>query len=415
MDEPASHNPSEILVGRPGRVVVLENDGRTFHVQLQGGGSARVTSSAPVLIEPGDAVLVSDIGWHRIPADVWTDERNVGVVRRIAKDGVLLETALGLRLMKRKPKKKLKVSVGNTVEFDDHAGIVSVISESPIRARDVGVEDDVLADYLVARDDAAGPTFDSFGGYLEVRTRATELIETQLERKDALDTIGARPIKGIIFTGPPGTGKTHLARIIAHASGAAFYLVSGPSIVSKWVGDSEETLRRIFEAAAKDERAIIFFDEIDSIAERRTGESNESSKRVVAQLLTLLDGFDQKAGNIVVIAATNRVEDVDDALLRPGRFDWEIQFGLPDLLDRIDILRVGERRVVTTGELPLEEIAALTDGWSPARLSSIWTEAALVAAGDGRRFIADEDMAQAYERVASRPTRIKDGVSGNVN
>lgn len=404
-DTEPGHNPSQVVVGRTARVTVVEDDGRTFHARLQGGGSARISSSELVVVRPGDAVIVSDVGWHVVPDKIWIDERSVGVVRKLLKDGVLLESSIGLRFLKKTPRKRLGVTVGNTVEFDDHDGIVRVISESPIRLRDVGVDEDALSEYLVKHDEAAELDFRSFGGYHEVRERARELIETQLDKKAALDAIGARAVKGIIFTGPPGTGKTHLARIIGHEAKATFYLVSGPSIVSKWVGDSEDTLRRIFDAAEKEERAIIFFDEIDSIAERRTDDSHEASKRLVAQLLTLLDGFDQKASNIVVIAATNRIDDIDEALLRPGRFDWEISFGLPTDSDRVEILMVGARKLKTSGDLPIEEIAALTEGWSAARLSSIWTEAALVAAGEGRGSISDEDMAEAFERVLRRPSR----------
>ncbi|MGB7449787.1 MAG: ATP-binding protein [Ornithinimicrobium sp.] len=293
------------------------------------------------------------------------------------------------------------------MEFDNHVGIIRVIAKSPIRTRDEGVEENVIKAYRVDSSPSEMLSFASFGGYHSVRERAVELIETQLERRDLLATIGARPIKGIIFSGPPGTGKTHLARIIAHESGAAFYLVSGPSIVSKWVGDSEDTLRRIFADAASEAKAIVFFDEIDSIAESRTGESHESSKRLVAQLLTLLDGFDREGSNVVVLAATNRIDDVDDALLRPGRFDWEIPFGLPTFEDRLEILQVSSRNLRTDQALPLDEIARLTEGWPPARLTSIWTEAALVAAGDGRPQIADEDLLIALERVSNRPARTR--------
>jgi len=410
-------NPSEVILGRVARVVAIEADGRTFHARLQGGGAVRVSSTAFVTVGVGDNVLVGDAGWQSIPDDVWIDERTVGVVRLLEKDGVLLESALGLRFLRRKPNKKLKLAAGNTVEFDDFGGVVRVISESPIRVRDVGVDvEDVLRDYLLERDEENGPTFDQFGGYPEVVARARELIETQLERREELKSIRARPVKGVIFTGPPGTGKTHLARIIAHESGADFFLVSGPSIVSKWMGDSEDTLRKIFDAAAasKRKRAIIFFDEIDSIAESRSGDSHEASKRLVAQLLTLLDGFESSAGEVIVIAATNRVDDIDEALLRPGRFDWEIEFGLPTAADRYEILRVSARRVNTVGDLPLEEIAQLSDGWSAARLTSVWTEAALFAASDRRGAIADEDLAQAFERVSSRPLRSRKG-AGNVN
>ena len=151
-------------------------------------------------------------------------------------------------------------------------------------------------------------------------SRARELIEVPLRNHEALSAIGARPIKGVLFTGEPGTGKTMLARIIAAQSGAAFYEISGPEIFSKWYGQSEELLRKLFQAAAKHDKAIIFFDEIDSVAAQRGDESHEASKRVVAQLLTLMDGFTPDT-NVVVIAATNRPQDLDVALRRPGRFD----------------------------------------------------------------------------------------------
>jgi transitional endoplasmic reticulum ATPase len=119
-----------------------------------------------------------------------------------------------------------------------------------------------------------------------------------------------------------------------------------------------------------------------------------------------MDGFDDKGKSVIVIAATNRVEVLDPALTRPGRFDWEIEFGMPTLNDRLEILTVKARQVTTSGELPLEDIARLSDGWSSAELTAIWTEAALVAAGDDRESISAEDVAQAFERVASKPRRL---------
>ncbi|HEY3684227.1 MAG TPA: AAA family ATPase [Streptosporangiaceae bacterium] len=393
------------------KVLAVLEGGQAFLGRISNGNTVRFSIGRATDLRRGDIVFVSDAGWEKAPDAVWPELSEVAVIRRILEDGIVVEFGTSIRVLPGKP--DIQIEVGNTVEFNETDGITRVISQSPLRFRDVGVDEEGLEDFLVERPGDSGPTFETFGGYHEVRERAIELIETQLNKRDNLDAIGARPVKGVIFTGPPGTGKTYLAQIIANESKATFYLVSGPSIVSKWLGDSEDTLRRIFEAAKKEDRAIVFFDEIDSIAERRTGDSHEASKRLVAQLLTLLGGFDQSSGNVVVIAATNRIEDVDDALLRPGRFDWEIPFGMPALEDRFEILKVGAQRVRTTGDLPLEEVAMLTDGWSAARLSSIWTEAALVAAGDNRKSISDEDVALAFERVGNRPTRRNKEVGRN--
>lgn len=160
------------------------------------------------------------------------------------------------------------------------------------------------------------------------------------------------------------------------------------------MGDSEGNLRMLFEDAERKERAVVFFDEIDSLAEKRSEESHESSKRVVAQLLTLMDGFETRSSNIVVIAATNRPDDIDPALRRPGRFDWEIDFPMPSLADRLAILEVSMRQITVSDPygMPLKDIATRTEGWSAARLTSLWTESALLAAGDGRGSLYVEDL-----------------------
>ena len=220
-----------------------------------------------------------------------------------------------------------------------------------------------------------------------------------LEKHDALARIGARPIKGVLFTGDPGTGKTLLARIIASRADAFFYEISGPEVFSKWYGETEELLRRIFEDAAGRPRSIIFFDEIDSVAAQRD-ESHEASRRVVAQLLTLMDGF-RPEQNVVVVAATNRPQDIDRALLRPGRFDWKIHFPLPGLDDREAILRVAARPLARHGELPFGQIAVRTEGWSAADLALILSEAALLAVADSRDVMIAEDMLGGHARVAA--------------
>lgn len=397
---PSAH----IVTGRPARVTRVSADQMTFYARLQGGGFARVASSVAVAVRAGDSVLLGDGGWSVIASDAWVDERAVGIVRVLRKKGVILETALGLRYL-RLPRRNLKgVAIGNTVEFDEHAGITKVLAEKPLRSRD---EELTGSEEFLAAPPDSSLTFASFGGYAQVVARATELVDTQLRKRTELHALGAHPIRGVILSGPPGTGKTYLAKIIAAVSQAPFYAVSGPSIVSKWVGDSEQSLRRLFETASQQPRAIIFFDEIDSIASKRGDDPTGSAKRLVGQLLTLMDGFSE-AANVIVLAATNRIEDIDEALLRPGRFDWHIDLGEPTAEDRMQILEVGASKMRAAPDLPLRQLAEHTEGWTGAMLSAIWTESALLAVQDDRQEIAAEDLARAHERVASAHGRRMD-------
>lgn len=395
----------ERLDGQVVKVVDVVDNGLIAFVRFPNGGSARLSFPNPTAVDRGDLLFISDSGtYHPAPDAAWRDDASIGVVRKLLGEDVVVESsASGIRVLT--GPHRIAVSVGNTIEYSDIDGVTRIISDTPLRYRESEADDD--ASKYVVEADGEELSFESFGGYEPVIERAKELIETQLERSEEIRKIGAKPVKGVIFTGSPGTGKTHLARIIANVSGATFYVVSGPSIVSQWVGASEANLRHLFEAAAKQPRAIIFFDEIDSIAARRGSDNNGESKRVVAQLLTLLDGF--KGDNVIVIAATNRVEDIDEALLRPGRFDWEIEFPLPTEADRFKILQIGAAQLATLDPLPLEELARLTDGWSGAMLTAIWTEAALLAASDARTAISAEDLAIAYERVRSRPSRERTG------
>ncbi|KGD87648.1 ATP-binding protein [Rhizobium sp. YS-1r] len=395
----------ERFTGIPLRVLAVNDDDRGVDALSQIGNVHRFNVTNGPLPEVGQVILLGDTSWRAAPPNFFKVQNSIAVVRRLEPDGSFLIDN-GIALKRIENHRKIVVSVNNTVEFNDFEGLVAVVSESPISLRDTEItEGDLRREYLVEKA-GSGPKFEDFGGYPHVISRARELITTQFENRGRLLSIGAKPIKGILFTGSPGTGKTYLARIVANETDADFYLISGPSIVSKWVGDTEARLRKLFEAAARSQsgRAIIFFDEIDSIAERRTEDSHEASKRLVAQLLTLMDGFKNEQ-NIVVIASTNRVDSLDPALTRPGRFDWEIEFGKPTFEDRLSILQVGARRLQTTGDLPLEDVAEQSVGWSAAELTALWSEAALMAASDGRDKINSEDVAIAFERVSLRPRR----------
>lgn len=402
-----SQYPSEELKGDLLRIVHFDEETQTVFVRYADGRTGRITNIDIGDLTRNDVILSYEGGWTKVPNEVWPQSFSTCVIRTILKDGTILGEHGNAVIILRNPN-NFELEADFTVEIDNsNSAIVNVISEEPIRVRQHPAEDVLSPSSFLVEPQENGLSFNDFGGYESVVARAKELIETQLERRDELEKIGARPVKGILFTGPPGTGKTHLARIIANQAGASFYDISGPAIVSKWVGDTEELLRRIFEHAknAESGKAIIFFDEIDSIAESRSGDSHEASRRLVAQFLTLMDGFDTSKNATVVIAATNRADALDPALTRPGRFDWEIEFGLPSVLDRLAILKIGTRRIQCSDDLPLIEIAARTHDWSAARLTSIWTEAALIAASDKRERIAGEDLAQAYERVARRPER----------
>jgi transitional endoplasmic reticulum ATPase len=387
------------------RVRRIDEDQRQVFVELRNGQTATLNSDDPVDWDAGTVLLVTRDGGRtsvdKVPADVWPEESWVGVVRLHLSDCLVVETNGQLRLI---PTNRVECKVGNTVEGRDSTGVVRVLSEDSVRPLDLPDIDDTVADRFISSGSAV--TFDDFGGLDDVKARARELIETPLRYHEELTAIGARPVKGVLFTGLPGTGKTMLARIIANAANAAFYEISGPEIFSKWYGESEKILRAIFERAAKQPRSIVFFDEIDSIAGQRSGDAHEASKRVVAQLLTLMDGFDDNK-NIVVIAATNRPQDVDNALRRPGRFDWEIEFPLPNRKDREAILRASAGRLATSGHLPHDVVAAQTESWSGAELSAIWSEAALLAVTDGRRVIMAEDYLGGHARVAAHRRRAK--------
>lgn len=384
------------------KVISVENDRVFFELR---NGNAGWMDHPLERFAVGDVLLISEDrqGVERVATSAWPEELWIGVVKVKLPDITIIDSELRYRTV---PTTEYPpYEVGNTVQAGDTQGVTRILSERPISRSEAPPLDDTAVDqFRWEPPDGKALTFEDFGGLEAVVFRARELIEVPLQNREALADIGARPIKGVLFTGEPGTGKTMLAQIIASQSNATFYKISGPEVFSKWYGQSEEIIRRVFDTAAMDEKAIIFFDEIDSIAAQRDDRSHEVTKRVVAQLLTRMDGFDSKS-NVVVIAATNRPKDIDAALRRPGRFDWVIEFPYPDESDRADILAKGARHLRTRDPLPHQHIAARTSGWSAAELAAIWSEAALLAVQDGRSAIYDEDYLGGFERVSrSRST-----------
>ena len=221
-------------------------------------------------------------------------------------------------------------------------------------------------------------TYEDIGGLGQELTRIREQIELPLKHPELFDRLGIEAPKGVLLYGPPGTGKTLIARAVATESGARFYSVSGPEIIDKFYGESEAQLRRIFVEAQKNAPSVIFIDEIDAIAPKRSEVVGEVEKRVVGQLLTLMDGLSAR-GQLVVVAATNRPDALDPALRRPGRFDREVNLHAPDNQGRIEILRIHSRDMPLAHDVDLGELARITPGFVGADLAALCRESAMAS------------------------------------
>nr|CDS19413.1 transitional endoplasmic reticulum atpase [Echinococcus granulosus] len=218
--------------------------------------------------------------------------------------------------------------------------------------------------------------YDDIGGCKKQLAQIKEMVELPLRHPQLFKAIGVKPPRGILLYGPPGTGKTLIARAVANESGSFFFLINGPEIMSKLAGESESNLRKAFEEAEKNSPAIIFIDELDAIAPKREKTHGEVERRIVSQLLTLMDGLKQRS-HVIVMAATNRPNSVDPALRRFGRFDREIEIGIPDATGRLEVLRIHTKNMKLAEDVDLEQIANDAHGHVGADLASLCSEAAL--------------------------------------
>ena len=383
------------------RLVCRDVEGEDFWVAQYPSGLHLYISLAD-LSDPvaGQLVLVGQQngGVEPAPPEMkWgTGWQTVAVVRRITDSHIVLEIGNMLRSL---AASRADLHVGDVVSVSDDDGIGPILGQE--------------ADFASGKADTDGARFEIIAADIQdgtfvgddVNELVTRFVENPIRYKRLYETIGVKAPKGVLFVGPPGTGKTMMARIIARRTGSAFFLINGPEIISKYVGDAESTLRNVFLEAEKRERAIIFLDEIDSIAPARHAEEHESAVRLVGMLLTLMDGV-KSASNILVLGATNRVESLDAALRRGGRFQAEIAFPLPKSTARAGLLSTLRSALRVAESVDTGAAVETSEGWSGADVSELWDQAGWNAAADGRDCILQEDLdiaiLQVERQVAKR-------------
>ncbi|MFQ6012096.1 MAG: CDC48 family AAA ATPase [Thermoplasmata archaeon] len=389
-----------------------------------GRGIARLDPAVMKVLglTPGDIITIE--GKKRTAAICWPgypEDENRGVIRmdgnmrRNAEVGI--DEKVGVRKVVAKPAAKVTLAPTEPLRITGGEAYLSQLLEGRVLTRGDILEINVMGRrldlvatslspttdvVLIGRDtritlsEKPAPeelkvprvTYEDIGGLHEEVKKVREMIELPLRHPEIFERLGVEAPKGVLLRGPPGTGKTLLARAVASETNASFFSISGPEIMSKYYGQSEENLREIFDQAKENAPSIVFIDEIDSIAPKRDEVLGEVERRVVAQLLSLMDGM-RARGKVVVIGATNRPDALDPALRRPGRFDREIEIGIPDRDGRLEILEIHTRGMPLAEDADLEKLANLTHGYAGADLEALVKEAAIRAL---RKVLPDVDL-----------------------
>jgi len=301
-----------------------------------------------------------------------------------------IDTLIKKGLMKRPLTKGDHIIVPGIALFGSSLPFV-IISTSPGGIVSIAEDSIITVQEEAAKDmEMEGPqiSYEDIGGLHNEILKIREMIELPLKHQELFDRLGIDPPKGVLLHGPPGTGKTLIAKAVANESGASFYTINGPEIMSKYYGQSEENLRKIFDEAEKNAPSIIFIDEIDAIASKRSEVHGEVEKRVVSQMLTLMDGLKER-GKLIVIGATNIPDQIDPALRRPGRFDREIRIDAPDRNGRKEILQIHTRGMPMAEGVKLDDLADITYGYVGADLAALARESAMSAL---RRYLPEIDL-----------------------
>lgn len=407
----------------------IADDGSLIVGYRDGSGSATVSDLTDDA-EVGDLVKVEetissyddDEAVEVVKKGGYDRGRTIGVVESVFDEKIAVRTENGLIEINRPDE---TIEEGYTVALTHSQTFSQVMGEEPIEIEpkpDLEVdainlnmgsdekspEEESDEDGLYKPDTIDNVEFDDVIGLQEAKDRLTEAVTLPMERPDEMEEFDLEGRFGILFYGPPGTGKTMLAKAAANEWGSAdsFFHIGGPEIVSKYYGESERQIREVFNAAKKKaeeneeekegEPAVVFIDEIDSVVPRRD-RADETERRIVAQLLSELDGLEDR-GNIIVIGATNLIEVIDPAVRRPGRFDEEIEFTLPDKEERKEILEVHSDDMPVSSSVDYQDVAERTRGWSGADLESIVKKAGLIAVKEKRPKVEHEDFVIALER-----------------